>query len=111
MTPILTTSKPSQSLLHGSALSKGESLGTKDACVTWDSLDVQGADSSQIMISTNVFITCHDNDKYEFDIWLSRSSTKSLTDMSLFFEIQHSKYPPALSKTAQVHTHPKSRIC
>lgn len=92
MTPLPASLKPLQSSLHGSAMSKGQSLRTKDACVTWDSLDIRGADSSQIIISTTIEITCHDNEKYEFDIWLNWSPTKSLADMSQFLHIQHSKY-------------------
>lgn len=92
MTPLPTTLKPLQSPLHGRALSRGKSLGTKDACVTWDSLDIRGADSSQIIISTTIDITCHDNDKYDFDIWLNWSPTKAFADMSQFLHIQHSKY-------------------
>lgn len=93
MTPLPVSLKPLQSSLHGSAFSKGKSLGTKDTCVTWDSLDVRGAESSQIIIATTVEITCHDTDKYEFDVRLSWSPTKSLADMSRSLEIQHSKYP------------------
>lgn len=93
MAPILIDVGPLQSSLHRGAFSKGNGLGPRDTCVTWDSLNIRGADSSQIIISTAVEITCHDNDEYGFDIMLSRSSTKSLADMSVFFQIQHSMYP------------------
>lgn len=101
MAPILTSLKPLQSSLHQSAqsLSKDEYLGMKDICVKWNSLNVRGADPSQIILSTAVEINCHDEDKYyEFDIWLSRSLTKSLADMSQFLHIQHSRYPPFFIK-------------
>lgn len=87
MTPLPLSLKPLQSSLHRSA------LGTKDACVTWDSLNIRGADSSQIIISTAIETTCHTHDShYEFDIWLSRSRTNSSADMSHFLRIQHSKH-------------------
>lgn len=93
-----------QSPLHRSVFSfKGNGLGTRDTCVIWDSLNIRGADSSQIIISTAVKITCHDDDEYEFDIMLGQSSTKSLADMSVFFQIQHSMYPLPFSHTIFVH--------
>lgn len=103
MAPILIDADSLQSSLHRSFFSKGNGLGTRDTCVTWDRLNLRGADSSQIIISTAVKITCHDDDEYEFDIMLGRSSTKSLTDMSFFFQIQHSMYTLSFSHTMIVH--------
>lgn len=103
MAPILIDMDPLQLSLHRSVFSKGNGLGTRDTCVTWDSLNIRGVDSSQIIISTAVEITCHDDDEYEFDIMLGRSSTKSLTDMSFFFQIQHSMYTLSFSHTMIVH--------
>lgn len=103
MAPILIDVDSLQSSLHRSVFSKGNGLGTRDTCVNWDSLNVRDVDSSQIIISTAVDITCHDDDEYEFDIMLGRSSTKSLADMSVFFQIQHSMYNLSFSHTMIVH--------
>lgn len=76
MTPILTNLEPRQSSLHRGAFSKHKRSGAKDTCVTWDNLNIRVADSSQIILSTAVEITCHDNDNFAFAIWLSQSPTK-----------------------------------